>query len=55
METLLGSEGATIWLVAVLLVLASGLAAALLAATRADAVPVRANRRPATPGRRPVA
>ena len=54
MTTLLGSEGATIWLVAVLLVLASGLAAALLAATRETPVPVRAQRRPA-PHRRPIA
>lgn len=37
MTTLIGSEGSVIWLVAVLLVLASGLAGALLAATRMDA------------------
>ncbi|UQU68047.1 hypothetical protein COUCH_17955 [Couchioplanes caeruleus] len=45
MATLIGSDGSVIWLVAVLLVLASGLAAALLAATRADAAPMRAQRR----------
>ncbi|GAA2533534.1 hypothetical protein GCM10010434_098150 [Winogradskya humida] len=54
MATLIGSEGSTIWLVAVLLVLASGLAAALLAAIRDDAAPVRvrAERRPQ--GGRPI-
>ena len=36
MATLIGSEGSTIWLVALLLVLASGLATALLAAVRED-------------------
>ncbi|MFI5935515.1 hypothetical protein [Actinoplanes sp. NPDC051494] len=48
MATLIGSEGSTIWLVAVLLVLAAGLAAALLAAVRDEAagpVRVRAERR----------
>ncbi|GAA2598722.1 hypothetical protein GCM10010435_92680 [Winogradskya consettensis] len=54
MATLIGSAGSTIWLVAVLLVLASGLAAALLAAIRDDATPVRvrAERRPQ--GGRPI-
>ncbi len=34
MTTLVGSDGAVVWLVAVLLVLTGGLATALLAATR---------------------
>ncbi|AGL18694.1 hypothetical protein [Actinoplanes sp. N902-109] len=45
MATFIGSEGSTLWLVAVLLVLASGLAAALLAAVRSDVAPARAERR----------
>jgi len=45
MATLVGSGGSVVWLVAVLVVLASGLAAALLAATRADAAPMQARRR----------
>jgi hypothetical protein len=45
MTTLIGSEGSVIWLVAVLLVLASGLAGALLAATRSHTAPMRADRR----------
>ena len=44
MATLIESDGSVVWLVAVLIVLASGLGAALLAATRADAAPVRARR-----------
>lgn len=45
MTTLIGSDGSVIWLVAVLLVLASGLAGALLAATRARPAPMRADSR----------
>jgi len=45
MAALIGSDGSVVWLVAVLVVLASGLAAALLAATRADAAPMQARRR----------
>jgi len=45
MTTLIGSDGSVLWLVAVLLVLASGLAGALLAATRSQAAPIRADRR----------
>ena len=52
MATLIGSDGSVIWLVAVLVVLASGLAAALLAATRADAAPMRARRHTAERGPR---
>jgi hypothetical protein len=37
MTALLGSEGSVLWLVAVLLLLAAGLAGALLAAIREDA------------------
>ncbi|MET8154302.1 hypothetical protein ACIBSW_08790 [Actinoplanes sp. NPDC049668] len=40
--TLTGTEGSVVWLVAVLLLLALGLAGALLAATRGDAAPMRA-------------
>ena len=36
MTALLGSEGSVLWLVALLLLLAAGLAGALLAATRGD-------------------
>jgi hypothetical protein len=39
MATLVGSEGAVVWMVAVLLVLTAGLAVALLAATRATRRP----------------
>ncbi|MEV8503205.1 hypothetical protein AB0368_00075 [Actinoplanes sp. NPDC051475] len=45
MASLIGTEGSVIWLVAVLLVLATGLAAALLAATRENGTPMRADRR----------
>jgi hypothetical protein len=44
MTTLTGSDGSVVWLVAVLLVLALGLTGALLAATRTDASPMRAER-----------
>ena len=45
MTTLIGSEGSVLWLVAVLLVLASGLTAALLVAVRANSAPMRAEHR----------
>lgn len=45
MATLIGSDGSVLWLVAVLLVLASGLACALLAATRGSSAPIRADHR----------
>ncbi|MEV4642721.1 hypothetical protein AB0J80_35795 [Actinoplanes sp. NPDC049548] len=45
MAALIGSDGSVIWLVAVLLVLATGLSAALLAATRANGAPMRAEHR----------
>ncbi|MFI7603200.1 hypothetical protein [Actinoplanes sp. NPDC049681] len=45
MASLIGSDGSVVWLVAVLLVLASGLAAALLAATRTHGAPMRADHR----------
>jgi hypothetical protein len=45
MASLIGTDGSVIWLVAVLLVLASGLAAALLAATRENGAPMRADHR----------
>jgi len=45
MTTLIGSEGSVLWLVAVLLVLASGLTGALLAATRGSSAPMRAEQR----------
>jgi hypothetical protein len=45
MTALIGSDGSVIWLVAVLLVLAVGLAGALLAATRSQPAPMRADRR----------
>lgn len=52
MAALIGSDGSVVWLVAVLIVLASGLAAALRAATRADAAPMPARRRaPERPAR----
>jgi len=44
MTTLTGSEGSVVWLVVVLLALALGLAAALLAATRRDSASIRAER-----------
>ncbi|GID92638.1 hypothetical protein ACFQFC_39410 [Amorphoplanes digitatis] len=44
MTALTGSEGSVVWLVAVLLLLALGLAGALLAATRGAAAPMRAER-----------
>ncbi|MET0492721.1 MAG: hypothetical protein ABW000_06265 [Actinoplanes sp.] len=45
MTTLIGSQGSVLWLVAVLLLLASGLAGALLTAIRQqDASPLRAER-----------
>ncbi|WP_161952632.1 hypothetical protein [Actinoplanes sp. TFC3] len=53
MATLIGTGGATIWLVAVLLVLVSGLTAALISAVRSNAAPASAERR--TPQRRPTA
>ena len=45
MTTLIGSDGSVLWLVAVLLLLASGLAGALLAATRRNSAPMRAEHR----------
>ncbi|GAA3345899.1 hypothetical protein GCM10020358_54770 [Amorphoplanes nipponensis] len=45
MTTLIGSEGSVLWLVAVLLLLASGLAVALLLATRRGSAPMRAEHR----------
>ena len=45
MTTLIGSEGSVIWLVAVLLLLASGLTAALLLAIRRGSTPMRAEHR----------
>ena len=45
MTTLIGSEGSVLWLVAVLLLLASGLTAALLAAVRGTSRPMHAERR----------
>jgi UPF0716 family protein affecting phage T7 exclusion len=45
MTTLIGSEGSVLWLVAVLLVLASGLAGALLVAIRGSSAPMRAEHR----------
>jgi hypothetical protein len=45
MTTLTGSEGSVLWLVAVLLLLASGLAVALLVAIRRSSTPMRAEHR----------
>lgn len=45
MTTLIGSEGSVLWLVAVLFILAFGLAGALLAAVRGNAAPIRAENR----------
>ncbi|ROP34211.1 hypothetical protein [Couchioplanes caeruleus] len=45
MATLIGTDGSVVWLVTVLMLLASGLAGAVLAATRAEAAPIRAPRR----------
>ena len=45
MTTLLEADGSVIWLVAVLVVLASGLAAALMAAIRANGTPMRVEHR----------
>jgi hypothetical protein len=45
MTTLIGSEGSVLWLVAALLLLASGLTVALLAATRSSSAPMRADHR----------
>ncbi|MFI7540682.1 hypothetical protein [Actinoplanes sp. NPDC049599] len=45
MTTLIGSEGSVLWLVLVLLVLASGLAGALLAAVRSSSAPIRTEHR----------
>jgi hypothetical protein len=41
MATLIGSEGSVLWLVAVLLLLATGLGLALLAAVRENSAPNR--------------
>jgi hypothetical protein len=45
MTTLIGSDGSVLWLVAVLFVLASGLACALLAATRSSSPAIRTKQR----------
>ncbi|MEV6597453.1 hypothetical protein AB0M36_11385 [Actinoplanes sp. NPDC051346] len=45
MATLIGSDGSVVWLVTVLMILATGLAGAVLAATRAQTSPIRATRR----------
>ncbi len=45
MTSLIGSEGSVLWLVAVLLLLASGLAVALLLAVRGTSAPMRAEHR----------
>ena len=45
MTTLIGSEGSVLWLVAVLLLLASGLTAALLVAVRGNSAQLRADHR----------
>ena len=45
MTTLIGSAGSVLWLVAVLLLLASGLTAALLVAVRGTSAPMRAEHR----------
>jgi hypothetical protein len=45
MTTLIGSDGSVLWLVAVLLLLASGLAGALLVAIRRNSAPMRAEQR----------
>ncbi len=45
MTTLIGSEGSVVRLVAVLLMLASGLTFALLAAIRGSSAPMRAEHR----------
>jgi hypothetical protein len=45
MTTLIGSEGSVLWLVAVLLLLAAGLATALLLAVRSSSTPMRADHR----------
>ena len=45
MTTLIGSDGSVLWLVAVLLLLASGLTAALLVAVRGTSAPMRAEHR----------
>ncbi|MGW4947666.1 hypothetical protein ACWEOZ_39450 [Actinoplanes sp. NPDC004185] len=45
MTSLIGSDGSVLWLVAVLLMLASGLTAALLLAVRSSSAPMRADRR----------
>ena len=42
MTTLIGSDGSVLWLVVVLLALASGLAGALFAAIRSSSAPMRA-------------
>jgi hypothetical protein len=47
LTALIGSDGPVLWLVAVLLLLAAGLAGALLVATRSAAAPMRRR----TPGR----
>jgi hypothetical protein len=45
MTSLIGSEGSVLWLVAVLLLLASGLTVALLLAVRSSSAPMRAEHR----------
>ena len=45
MATLIGSDGSVLWLVAVLFMLASGLACALLAATRSSSPAIRTKQR----------
>ncbi|MFI5495667.1 hypothetical protein [Actinoplanes sp. NPDC051859] len=45
MATLLGSDGSVVWLVTVLMILATGLCGAVLAATRPQPAPIRAQRR----------
>jgi hypothetical protein len=45
MTTLIGSDGSVLWLVVVLLLLASGLAGALLAAVRGSSAPMRPEHR----------
>jgi len=45
MTTLIGSGGSVLWLVAVLFLLASGLAGALLAATRSGSPAIRTKQR----------
>jgi hypothetical protein len=45
MTSLIGSEGSVLWLVAVLLLLASGLTVALLLAVRGNSAPMRAEHR----------